>query len=280
MHLLGTAIEEGRDRSSMSGILADTARRLRPVPRAFTSGAERRTGSVAHLQPRTSGSPTRYSAAFRGGPDVAWRARSPQSTWLCGSSVTDTDVNLPVILVVPGRRRQRRWRESWPSTAPIGSSPCQEPPIGHRRLARVSTLQRTRIQQAKERDAMTKVAQAVMAVVHVQAPAQVDPHAIEAELVRALNTYRKRPMSAEFTLAPDHRSRSLGGRRRHGFVGILSFAACAPPADLQRRVQKRARKALRHRFGQQVSAAVETDITTAEINAYWSVVRGTPRRWP
>ena len=153
-------------------------------------------------------------------------------------------------------------------------------PIGHRRLARVSTLQRTRIQQAKERDAMTKVAQAVMAVVHVQAPAQVDPHAIEAELVRALNTYRKRPMSAEFTLAPDHRSRSLGGRRRHGFVGILSFAACAPPADLQRRVQKRARKALRRRFGQQVSAAVETDITTAEINAYWSAVRGTPRRWP
>ena len=59
-------------------------------------------------------------------------------------------------------------------------------PIGHRRLARVSTLQRTRIQQAKERDAMTKVAQAVMAVVHVQAPAQVDPHAIEAEEVRAL----------------------------------------------------------------------------------------------
>ena len=33
---------------------------------------------------------------------------------------------------------------------PIGSSPCQEPPIGHLRLgARVSTLQRTRIQQAK-----------------------------------------------------------------------------------------------------------------------------------
>jgi len=33
VHLLGTAIEEGRDRSSMSGILADTARRLRPVRR-------------------------------------------------------------------------------------------------------------------------------------------------------------------------------------------------------------------------------------------------------
>jgi hypothetical protein len=56
--------------------------------------------------------------------------------------------------------------------------------------------------------------------------------------------------------------------------------ACAPPADLQRRVQKRARKALRRRFGRQVSAAVETEITTAEIDAYWSVVRGTPRRWP
>jgi hypothetical protein len=127
---------------------------------------------------------------------------------------------------------------------------------------------------------MTELAQAVMAVVHVQAPAQVDPHAIEAELARAINTYRKRPMSAEFTLAPDHRVRSGGGRRRHGFVGILSFAACTPPVDLQRRVQKRARKALRRRFGQQVSAAVETKMTTAEIDAYWSVVRGTPRRWP
>jgi hypothetical protein len=60
----------------------------------------------------------------------------------------------------------------------------------------------------------------------------------------------------------------------------LSFAACTPPVDLQRRVQKRARKALRRRFGQQVSAAVETKMTTAEIDAYWSVVRGTPRRWP
>ena len=127
---------------------------------------------------------------------------------------------------------------------------------------------------------MTEVAQAVMAVVHVQAPAQVDPHAIEAELARALNTYRKRPMSAEFTLAPDPRVRSVRGRRRHGFVGVLSFAGCAPPADLQRRVQKRAHKALRRRFGQQVSAAVETEMTTAEIGAYWSVVRGTPRRWP
>jgi hypothetical protein len=126
---------------------------------------------------------------------------------------------------------------------------------------------------------MTELAKAVMAVVHVQAPAQVDPHAIEAELVRAINTYRKRPMSAEFTLAPDHRTRPAGGRRRHGFVGILSFAACPPPADLQHRVQKRARKALRRRFGQQVSAAVKTDIATAEINAYWSVVCGTPHHW-
>jgi hypothetical protein len=127
---------------------------------------------------------------------------------------------------------------------------------------------------------MTELAKAVMAVVHVQAPAQVDPHAIEAELVRAINTYRKRSMSAEFNLAPDHRTRSITGRRRHGFVGILSFAACPPPADLQRRVQKRARKALRRRFGQRVWAAVDTDITTPEIDAYWSVIRGTPRRWP
>jgi hypothetical protein len=68
---------------------------------------------------------------------------------------------------------------------------------------------------------MTEVAQAVMAVVHVQAPAQVDPHAIEAELVRAINTYRKRPMSAEFTLAPDHRVRSVVDG-----VGTGSSASC------------------------------------------------------
>ena len=42
---------------------------------------------------------------------------------------------------------------------------------------------------------MTELGKAVMAVVHVQAPAQVDPHAIEAELVRAINSYRKRPIS-------------------------------------------------------------------------------------
>jgi hypothetical protein len=110
---------------------------------------------------------------------------------------------------------------------------------------------------------MTDAAKAVMAVVHVEAPPEVDPHAIEAELTRAISTNRKRPMTAEFALAGEARDRPRGGQqrgqRRHGFVGILSFRGPQPPKDLQHRVQKLARKALRRRFGRQVSAEVKTE---------------------
>ena len=119
-----------------------------------------------------------------------------------------------------------------------------------------------------------------MAVVHVEAPAEVDPHAIEAELNRAVNAYRKRPMRAEFALAGGARAPARNARHRHGFVGILSFAGSAPPDNLERRIRKLARKALRRRFGRKVSAEVRTEMTRAEVGAYWSVLRGTPRRWP
>ena len=126
---------------------------------------------------------------------------------------------------------------------------------------------------------MADAAESVMAVVHVEAPADVDPHVIEAELTRAVNTYRKRPMTAEFALARDDNTRPRDARHRHGFVGILSFAGQEPPENLKRRVEKLTRKALRRRFGREVSAAVRTKLTRAEVGAYWSVVRGTPRHW-
>jgi hypothetical protein len=127
---------------------------------------------------------------------------------------------------------------------------------------------------------MAEAAEGVMAVVHVVAPAEVDPHAIEAELTRAVNAYRKRPMTAEFALARGDRTPLRDARHRHGFVGILSFAGQEPPDNLKRRVEKLARKALRRRFGREVSAAVRIKLTRAEVGAYWSVVRGTPRHWP
>jgi hypothetical protein len=148
------------------------------------------------------------------------------------------------------------------------------------RMGVVALVCAGRVRRAKEPDVMAEGAEGVMAVVHVKAPAEVDPHAIEAELNRAVNAPRKRPMRAEFALAGGGRTLPRDARRRHGFVGILSFAGSEPPENLERRVRKLARKALRRRFGRKVSAEVRTEMTRAEVGAYWSVVRGTPRHWP
>ena len=59
VHLLATAIEEGQDLSSMSGILADTAYRLllalRRARLAQMPGEE--PGRGVHLEPRDAGVP-------------------------------------------------------------------------------------------------------------------------------------------------------------------------------------------------------------------------------
>jgi hypothetical protein len=117
-----------------------------------------------------------------------------------------------------------------------------------------------------------------MAVVHVKAPADLDPHIIEAELTRAISTNRKRPMTAELTLVEEIRTPSRLGNRRHGFVAILSLHGDALPADLERRLQKVARKALRRCFGQEVSATVKVGMSAAEACACWCSVRGKPQR--
>ena len=119
---------------------------------------------------------------------------------------------------------------------------------------------------------------AVMAVVHVKAPAELDPYVIEAELTRAICADRKRPMSAELTLAADVRPPRRHGQSRHGFVALLSVGGSEPPEDLQRRLQKVARKALRKRFGPEISARVTLDMNANVIGACWCSVRGTPAR--
>jgi hypothetical protein len=119
---------------------------------------------------------------------------------------------------------------------------------------------------------------AVMAVVHVKAPAELDPYVIEAELTRAICSNRKRPMSAELTLAADLRPVRRNGLLRHGFVALISVNGPELPDDLQARLQKVARKALRRRFGPAVSARVTLEMNDAVAGAFWCSVRGTPAR--
>ena len=126
---------------------------------------------------------------------------------------------------------------------------------------------------------MAEASEAVMAVVHVTAPAHLDPHAIAAELTRAINGNAKRPMTAELSVARDVRTPPRRrDRYRHGFVALLSFGDQEPPDELDRRVRKIARKALRRRFGHKMAAEVRTELATAEIAAFWCSMRGTPRR--
>ena len=76
---------------------------------------------------------------------------------------------------------------------------------------------------------MTELAQAVMAVVHVQAPAQVDPHAIEAEEVRALRPPAPpervispiRTGSAGITPAPQGPVTTIRPLRRDRLSGVI-----------------------------------------------------------
>ena len=118
-----------------------------------------------------------------------------------------------------------------------------------------------------------------MAVVHVKAPAGLDPQAIAAEVTRALISHPRHPMAAELSLARDVITPPRGREhQRHGYVAMLSFCRDVPPPKLRRHVRKVARKALRRRFGQSMAAEVRTKMTDAEAAAYWCTVRGTPRR--
>ncbi len=125
---------------------------------------------------------------------------------------------------------------------------------------------------------MTPGTEAVMAVFHVKAPADVDPHVLGAELVRAISSNRKRPVSVELTLAAGNGERGGRQHHRHGFVAMLTSRGRYGFDDLARTLQKVARKALRRRFGGEVSVKVDLEISALEASAYWCSVRGTPHR--
>ncbi len=89
----------------------------------------------------------------------------------------------------------------------------------------------------------------VMAVVRVKAPADADPHVLEAELTRAICAGGELPVSAEVTLLPARRRKSTGEMRRHWFVALLHSPAHVAAADLVRIAEKASRKAVRRGSG-------------------------------
>ncbi|GAY08025.1 hypothetical protein [Pseudonocardia sp. N23] len=125
----------------------------------------------------------------------------------------------------------------------------------------------------------TAVPSEVMAVLHVRAPVDVDPHLIAAELSRAVSGHRKHRMTAEIAFARDVLTPSQrGSSRPHGFVAILTFGDGGPPRRLDRRVRKIVRRSLHDRFGTDMSARVRTELSTAEVAAFWCTLRGVPHR--
>lgn len=119
------------------------------------------------------------------------------------------------------------------------------------------------------------MAEPVMAVVRVRAPADVDPHVLEAELTRAIASH---PMSAEVMLLPEWRRRTKAGLRRHGFVAVLCAATATSGSELINLAETVLRKRLRRKFGAATSAKVRPVRCADELHAYWCSVRGTPHR--
>jgi hypothetical protein len=118
------------------------------------------------------------------------------------------------------------------------------------------------------------MADPVMVVMRVKAPAQVDPHVLAAELTRAICTCA---MTAELTLLPSWR-RSKKSMRKHAFVAVLRTSTPDCAAELAGAAQTAAREAVRREFGPTATASVRPVRPGTEVDAYWCSVRGTPHR--
>ena len=122
------------------------------------------------------------------------------------------------------------------------------------------------------------MADPMMAVVRVKAPADVDPHVLEAEVTRAIHRDCRRPTTAEVALLPAWRPRAKNGVRRHGFVALLCAPTARSAAEVTSAVQDALRTSLRKRFGAAATAKVRPARTSDEIDTYWCSMRGTPHR--
>ncbi|WP_181784630.1 hypothetical protein [Pseudonocardia pini] len=113
-----------------------------------------------------------------------------------------------------------------------------------------------------------------MALLRVKAPAELDPHVLEAALTRALCTDAERPLTAELEWLPAWRS---GRKRRRRYVFVVVLRGAQPPDDLIRAAQRSARRAVKGMFGPKCSARARP-ADHREVPALWCSVRGTPHR--
>ncbi|GAA3055731.1 hypothetical protein GCM10010464_20660 [Pseudonocardia yunnanensis] len=118
----------------------------------------------------------------------------------------------------------------------------------------------------------------VMAVVRVKAPAETDPHVLEAALIRAVCGDSEPPMSAEILWLPAWRKKVRSGQRRFGFIAVLCSRVPVHAGELIRGAERAAARALRGRFGEQTSTRMRQASDPRELSAFWCTVRGAPRR--
>ena len=118
----------------------------------------------------------------------------------------------------------------------------------------------------------------VMAVVRVKAPAETDPHILEAALVRAVCHDGEPPMSAEILWLPAWRKKVRSGQRHFGFIAVLCSRVPVQTSELIRGAERAAARALRGRFGEKTSTRMRQASHPRELSALWCTVRGAPRR--
>jgi hypothetical protein len=117
----------------------------------------------------------------------------------------------------------------------------------------------------------------VMALLRVKAPADTDPHVLEAALTRAICTDAERPVTAELEWVPAWRSPGSGAKRRFAFVAVLRGPEQVGADELAATVERAARRALKRMFGK-ATAAKARPAADPEVATFWCAFRGTPHK--
>jgi hypothetical protein len=120
-------------------------------------------------------------------------------------------------------------------------------------------------------------AEPVMALLRVKAPADVDPHVLEAALTRAICTDTDRPLSAELEWVPAWKAAPRGAKRRFVFVTVVRGSRQDCAEELAAAVERSAARALKRMFGKSTSAKARP-AADPEVATFWCAFRGTPHK--
>ncbi|MEU7817526.1 hypothetical protein [Pseudonocardia sp. NPDC049154] len=120
-------------------------------------------------------------------------------------------------------------------------------------------------------------AEPVMALLRVKAPADVDPHVLEAALTRALCTDADRPLTAELEWVPAWRPAPHATKRRFVFVAVLRGSRQTGAEELAAAAERSAKRALKRMFGKSTSAKARP-AADPEVATFWCAFRGTPHK--